>query len=122
MGRTPKKIDWKLVDKLLISGCNGTEIAPHFDMHYQTFYDRVSQEYSIPFTEYQQLKRAHGHSLLRDKQFEKAMDGDNTMLIWLGKHRLDQIEKTISDQHLSIQINTSPYFESDDTNQSDTAA
>lgn len=92
MSRPEKPIDWAKVDQLLISGCQGTEICPHFDMHPNTFYDRVSQKYNMSFTEYCSEKRAHGDSLLRAKQFEKALKGDNVMLVWLGKNRLKQRE------------------------------
>ncbi len=70
----------------------GTEIAPHFDMHVQTFYNKVLEQYKMCFTEYSALKRQQGDSILRAKQYEKAMKLDNTMLIWLGKNRLGQKE------------------------------
>ncbi len=96
MSRPEKPIDWAKVDQLLIAGCMGTEIAPHFDMHVNTFYDRVKGHYGICFTEYQSLKRQQGDSILRAKQYEKAMKLDNTMLIWLGKNRLGQRENADS--------------------------
>ncbi len=92
MSRPEKPIDWKKVDHLLMSGCPGTEIAPHFDMNHHTFYDRVVKQYNMTFTEYCSLKRAQGDGLLRSRQFRKALEGDNTMLIWLGKQRLNQRE------------------------------
>lgn len=95
-GRQVKPIDWDLVDELLLSGCPGTEIAPHFDMHVHTFYDRVLIEKGVLFTEYSIEKRSKGDSLLRNVQFNKALGisdkGDNTMLVWLGKNRLNQRE------------------------------
>lgn len=92
MSRPEKTINWELVDKLLMAGCPGTEIATHFDMHHDTFYRRVEDKYSIGFTAYSQEKRSRGDSMLRAKQFEKAMEGNNIMLIWLGKNRLGQKE------------------------------
>lgn len=104
-GRPEKPINWEKVDYLLMAGCKGTEIAPHFDMHVNTFYDKVLERYKINFTEYSALKRCQGDSLLKEKQFEKALKGDNTLLIWLGKIRLEQkendmlnIPKDISDK------------------------
>lgn len=99
-GRPEKNIDWEKVDKLLIAGCIGTEIAAQFDMHPHTFYDRVFAEKGMLFTDYQQEKRDKGNSLLRAKQFEKALEKDNTMLIWLGKQRLGQKEDP-SDQSVT---------------------
>jgi len=92
IGRAIKLIDWKRVDELLLAGCHGTEIAPHFDMHVQTFYDRVSLEKGMSFTEYSTKKQKHGDSIIREVQFNKALKGDNVLLIWLGKNRLTQRE------------------------------
>jgi len=94
--RPVKPIDWKLVDELLMAGCTGMEIAPHFDMHEHTFYDRVSAQYGMRFTEYASEKRFKGDSILRAKQFESAVkDKNTTMLIWLGKVRLEQREPEV---------------------------
>lgn len=104
MSRPEKEIDWKKVDNLLMAGCHGTEIAPHFDMHAETFYDRVKKQYNIGFTEYSSLKRQQGDSILRAKQYEKAMSLDNTMLIWLGKQRLKQREN-LDDKEVPLDNN-----------------
>jgi adenylate kinase family enzyme len=94
MSRPEKIIDWNRVDDLLKAGCLGTEIAATFDVHPQTFYSRVEEKYNCSFTHYSQERRALGESLIREKQFQKALGltdtGDNTMLIWLGKNRLGQ--------------------------------
>jgi len=108
MSRTPIPIDWQRVDKLLEAGCLGNEIAANFGMHQNTFYDRVLEKFKITFTEYSQEKRAKGESALREVQYDKAIGaskkGDNTMLIWLGKQRLNQKESvaefTVSEEAL----------------------
>ena len=112
MSRPEKPIDWDKVDKLLLAGCIGTQIAPHFNIGADRFYDRVKEEYGMGFTEYSSLKKEHGNSLLLAKQMEKAMNGngDNTMLIWLGKQRLGQKENLEnsappSDSNLTALIN-----------------
>jgi len=92
LGRTEKVVDWNKVDQLLLADCMGTEIAPHFDMHVKTFYKKVVDKFGVTFTEYSALKKVQGDSLLKAKQFEKAIKGDNTMLVWLGKNRLGQKE------------------------------
>ena len=93
MVRPEKTIDWDRVDKLLEAGCHGTEICAHFDLTADRFYDRVKEKYGMSFTEYSQEKRQKGDSILRETQFNKAIDGDNMMLIWLGKNRLGQKDK-----------------------------
>ncbi len=93
MSRPEKPINWEVVENLLVAGCLGTEIAAQFDMHPNTFYDRVEKQYNLSFTDYSSEKKCKGNSLIRAKQFEKAVKkGDNTMLIWLGKNRLGQKE------------------------------
>lgn len=49
--------------------------------------------HKMQWQEYLQQCKASGDSLLREKQFEVAMNGDKTMLVWLGKQRLNQTEK-----------------------------
>ncbi len=90
--RPLKEIDWDLVDSLLEAGCEGTQIAPYFNMHPHTLYLRVEQQYGVTFTEYQSYKRSLGDSFIVKKQYDKALSGDNTMLIYVGKTRLKQSE------------------------------
>jgi hypothetical protein len=93
MGRKRITIDWDEVDKMLEAGCTGTEIAAALGMHPETLYGRCEQDNNIGFSDYLAQKRASGARLLKMKQFEIAMSGDKTMLIWLGKQYLDQTEK-----------------------------
>lgn len=91
--RKVKPIDWEKVDRLLLAGCPGTEICPHFDMHPDTFYLRVQEEKGMGFSEYCQIKRCEGLSNLREAQYDEAINKrDRAMLIFLGKVRLDQKE------------------------------
>ena len=90
LGRPEKPVDWAKVDQLLLAGCQANEIAPHFDLHRVTFCNRLEKQYGMTFTAYSCLKKDQGDSLLKAKQFEKAMKGDTTQLIWLGKCRLKQ--------------------------------
>lgn len=99
-----KEINWDLVDRLLEAGCPGTEIAPRFAIHPETLYDRAYKEFGIMWTEYAQKKRQKGNGNIRVKQYQKALDGDNMMLIWLGKNRLDQTDSPKQD--LSINETT----------------
>lgn len=91
-GRPQKPIDWDMVDQLLMAGCSGTEVAANFNIHRDTLYDRVVKEFGISFTEYSAKYEEKGKSLIKLKQFEKALEKDNTLLIWLGKQRLSQRE------------------------------
>lgn len=98
-GRGEKIVDWKLVNRKLIAGCNGTEIASCLGMHHDTFYRKVEETYGISFTAYQQEKHFEGCANIREVQYNKAIEGDNSMLIWLGKNRLKQAD---SPQEISV--------------------
>ena len=97
-GRPPKILndeDWKKVNSFLQAQCEGSKIARYFGMSPDTLYDKVvekyGEEYGIStFSAYADIKRGEGVELLRRKQFDKAMGGDSTMLIWLGKQILGQ--------------------------------
>ena len=104
-GRPAALIDWKAVDRLLQAGCTGVQIAARFAIHADTLYRACQSEYKIDFAAYSQEKRAHGETLLLEQQFTIAMKGDKTMLIWLGKQRLNQKEKhdhTTNDKDISL--------------------
>lgn len=93
MPRPKTKIDWSRVDDMLEKQCEGTEIAGALGIHPDTFYERVKEKHKVGFSEYKQQKRESGKSLLRKKQFEVALEGNTTMLVWLGKQYLQQTDK-----------------------------
>ena len=49
------------------------------------------------FLEYKKRGLERGKATLRRKQFELAMKGNCTMLIWLGRNYLNQSENNIDD-------------------------
>lgn len=79
---------------MLEAGCDGTEVAATLGIHPNTLYERCERDNNLSFSEYSATKRASGDRLLKMKQFEVAMTGDKTMLVWLGKQRLGQTERT----------------------------
>lgn len=97
-GRPVIEIDWKVVNNLLQADCSGVEVAAYIGVHHDTLYDRVREEFGIIFSEYSAKFKAKGDSLLRVKQLESALqDKNTTMLVWLGKQRLGQKDKTETD-------------------------
>ena len=90
IGRPEKPINWDLVEELLLADCTGTEIAANFDIYPDTLYRRIESKYGMSFTAFAAERKEKGDSNLRQTQYKKALSGDNTMLIWLGKLRLKQ--------------------------------
>lgn len=106
-GRLKANIDWDIVDRLLIAGCPGTEIAAHFGVHPDTLYIKCQEEKNMGFSHYSQQKKSVGNNMLRQKQFELAMEGNGSMLIWLGKNKLGQsdvVNNNINAEGLDINI------------------
>lgn len=91
-GRPLFPLDWDRVDYLFEAGCTGKEIALSFGMHYNTFVRRFEKEFGTNMTTYEAARRKVGEQNLHEAQYKKALSGDNTMLIWLGKQRLNQRE------------------------------
>lgn len=91
-GRPKSEIDWNRVDDLLQADCSGAGIAATLGIAPCTLYDRCLTDKGISFTSYSQQMNVKGESLLREVQYNKAMSGDNTLLVWLGKVRLKQKE------------------------------
>ena len=110
-----KEIDWAEFDKLCLMHATLEEIAGWFEVSTPTVTARVKEEYGRSFSEVWTEKSAAGKASLRRKQFIKAMEGNSTMLVWLGKQYLGQSDKkelsgpdarpiTVA----SISVNTTP--------------
>jgi transposase-like protein len=94
-GRALAIVPWDTVDDYLRAGCAGAAVARLLGIHPNTLYRSCMREHGCNFGEYAQEKRAEGDELLRMTQFHLAVDGkDKTMLIWLGKNRLDQRDRS----------------------------
>jgi AraC-like DNA-binding protein len=95
-----KDIDADQVRKLAALGCTHEEIADVVGCSHDTIARRFKDEVEIG--------RRQGNASLRRKQFDLAMSGNVTMLIWLGKQRLGQAEKsqieTIGKESITVQI------------------
>lgn len=102
-GRPKKEINWKKVDEYLRAQCDGVGIASLLGMNPETLYKACKEYNKMGFSEYSALKRSEGKELLRFKQFQTALDGDKTMMVWLGKQYLDQKERSDANINISDQ-------------------
>jgi hypothetical protein len=104
VGRHKIVVDWDVVNKYLQAGCMGTEVAAVIGCGPDTLYRRCQEEHGINFEAYRQSQLAYGDSLLKDKQFKIALEGDKVMLIWLGKQRLGQKDKQEVEQKGGVEV------------------
>lgn len=74
--------------------CTGEEIAAVLGVDYKTLERACKREKNTNIGEYIKQKSATGKMSLRRKQHTTAMDGNVSMLIWLGKNWLGQKDKS----------------------------
>jgi AraC-like DNA-binding protein len=85
VARPRKVIDPEQVRKLAAIDCSYDEMAAIVGCNPSTLTRRFAQAI--------EKGRQEGCASLKRKQFETAMAGNPTMLIWLGKQRLGQTDK-----------------------------
>ena len=120
MARPKIEIDSDMVKKLCAIQCTGQEIADVLDVSYDTLERRVKEAYQISFADYIKRHSANGKMSLRRKQHEVAMNGNTTMLVWLGKQYLGQTDKQVVD-NTSSDGSMSPNLKIEFINASDTS-
>ena len=101
MGRPKKNLEdmkfdgWDQLDALILwtdEECIAFEMGISVD----TLYRRIKERYDLTYAEYRDIKRDRLNRNLRKKQYDTAMEGNPTMLIWLGKNNLGQADKVHS--------------------------
>lgn len=101
-GRPKKLINYKTLDSLCRIHCTGEECANILGLKYETMDEAIKRDKGKGFREYFAEKSAGGKRSLRRKQWTKALAGDNTMLIWLGKQHLGQVDKHEVQENVNI--------------------
>lgn len=92
-GRPKKEIDYKTLESLCQIQCTGEECASVLGMDYDTLNNALKKEGFEGFSDYSKQKAPGGKASLRRRQYKAAMDGNATMLVWLGKNWLGQTDK-----------------------------
>lgn len=102
------EIDWSKLDAVLQFGARALDCCGILDICEKTLFNKIHQKHKMTFAEYRELKMSTMRAKLLQKQFDVAMQGNVTMLIWLGKqhlHQVDKVETGISNatlQQLSV--------------------
>lgn len=93
-GRPRKQLDPQLLERLAACGCTLNEMAAVMGCSRRTLERRFANAI--------EAGRLRGRSSLRHKQFQLAVRGDRTMLIWLGKQYLGQTDQMVlTHEHLT---------------------
>ena len=109
IGRPEKQINWEKLDAVLQFGARMLDCRGLLDVCEDTILANIKAKHGMTFTEYRDLRMSTMRAKLLQKQFDVAMNGNVTMLIWLGKQHLEQYEKQEhsinSDSIKKIQLN-----------------
>lgn len=83
---------WDLFDNLCHIQCKPGEIASVFNTTTDRLNDACHRVHGKNLREYRNERAEGGRCALRRKQWEIALEGNVTMLIWLGKNTLGQAD------------------------------
>src|SRR5579884_2673098 len=89
-GQPEKVIDLKQLEKLCALGLTDDQLAVFFDVSTRTIELRKRRP---EFKRAMDRGKLNVQISLRQKQIAEAMDGNTTMLVWLGKNLLGQRDK-----------------------------
>lgn len=95
MGRRKIDIDYALVEELARIQCTDVEIHTVLGISSNTFLSRKQNDKQLQ--EALARGRVDGKKSVRRKQYEVAMKGSVTMLIWLGKQWLGQLDEPLQE-------------------------
>lgn len=76
--------------------CTQAEIAHVMNVDEETLCRLVKEHYGMTYSEAYKRFSDGGKASLRRMQFQKAQEGSNAMLIWLGKQYLGQSDKIVN--------------------------
>jgi hypothetical protein len=89
-GRPKIEINLKQLERLAELFCTDEELAYGLGISVDTLARRKAES---QFAEAMEKGKAKGKTSLRRKQYQVALDGNVTMLIWLGKQHLGQVDR-----------------------------
>ena len=85
-GRPKVKINWKLVENMLMIQCTQKEIAGVLEISHDTLERACKRDHKLDWSTYSEMHLSKGHTSLRRSIWLKAVEGGNTtMLIFLAK-------------------------------------
>lgn len=93
MGRKVVPIDWEQLDKLCQFPHRQEDIAFLMGCSLDKLAIAIREKYDETFSEFHEKRISKLRVSVLQKQFECAMRGNITMLIWLGKNLLKQRDK-----------------------------
>lgn len=100
----PKKviIDWKVLDAILQFKPSREDCCSILNCSDTKLETSIRKKYDMTFREYRNFRMGRTRVKLAQKQFDVAMSGNTTMLIWLGKNWLGQKDLPDDDEDCTL--------------------
>ncbi len=108
-GRPRLEFDMKILEGMATIMCTAEECAAVLGVSEDTIDRRLHEETGAGFAEFRKKHGDTGRRSLRRAQFDLAIGGHATMLIWLGKQWLGQEDKITHE--IGVPDGTRPMFE-----------
>ena len=102
------KIDWSKLDGMLMFDASKGVCASEFSVSEDTIERAIKKKYKITFSEYKRKQLDKTVLRLKQRMIKKALEGDNTCLIFTLKNISDWKDKQEVDQLQSLRIEISP--------------
>lgn len=93
MSRLPTTVDHRQLKELMRLKPTLADTAAFFECSERTVERIIRKEWNLSFVEFREQHMVHTRLGLVRKMIEKAMAGDNYMLIWLSKNMLGYSDK-----------------------------
>ncbi len=108
-GRPRLEFDMKILEGMATIMCTAEECSSILGVSLKTIERRLNEETGSGFDVFRKKHADTGKRSLRRAQFDLAMKGHATMLIWLGKQWLGQEDKITHE--IDVPDGTRPMFE-----------
>lgn len=112
MARPSKQLEditvdgWELLDSLIIWSAHQEYIAERLGISSDTLGRRLKERFGLNFAQYRDKKKEQVRTNIMKKQYDVAMSGNVSMLIWLGKNWCGQSDKMESTANTKITIDS----------------
>lgn len=113
MGRKKIDINYNVMNALLQRGATKVACAAILEVSEDTIEKRIREDFDLTFDEYKDSKFEKTKAKLVEKAVDKALKGDNTMLIWVMKNLCGWRDKQPDEVDVIINNNTNNLSDED---------
>lgn len=102
MGRPKIELDLHQLKSLMRLTPSLKDTADFFDVSEDKIEDTIKENWGLTFPEFRDKNAVQSRLGIKRKMMEKALAGDNTMLIWLSKNLLGMSDRVEQKQEITF--------------------